>query len=55
MSHTDHRNDMKLGEIHQPAICMAVAILLKERNQEMVGLQTCVSLLLYISRAQKQV
>ncbi len=55
VSHGDHRNEKKVGDAHLPAICMAVSVLLKERNREMVGIQTCVSLLLYTSRAQKQV
>ena len=55
VSHGDHRNEKKKGDVHIPAVCMAVSVLLKERNREMVGIQTCVSLLLYGSRAQKQV
>lgn len=55
VSHSDHRNEKKEGSTHIPAICMAVSVLLKERNREMVGLQTCISMLLYASRAEKQV
>ena len=55
VSHGDKRNENKKGDVHLPAICMAVSVLLKERNREMVGVQTCISLLLYSSRAQKQV
>ena len=38
-----------------PGLCMAVAILLKERNREMCGLQSIISLLLYSSHVDKQV
>ena len=55
VEHGDHRNEKKKGSVHLPAICMTVAVLLNERNREMVGLQTCISLLLYASNAQKQV
>ena len=55
VSHGDHINEKKKGDVHIPAACMAVLVLLKERNRDMVGIQTCVSLLLYGSRAQKQV
>lgn len=55
VSHSDKRNQHKHGSVHYPAICMAVATILKERNKNMVGLQTLVSLLLFKSRAQKQV
>ena len=40
---------------HYPGLCMSVAILLKERNREMSGLQYIVSLLLYSSHVDKQV
>ena len=53
--HGDHRNEKKKGDVHIAAVCMAVLVLLKERNRGMVGIQTCVSLLLYGSRVQKQV
>ena len=56
VEHGGHRNERKKkGRVHLPAICMTVAVLLNERNREMVGLQTCISLLLYASNAQKQV
>jgi hypothetical protein len=55
VGHGDHRNERKKGDAHLPAICMAIGVLLKERNREMVGLQTCISLLLYASHVQKQV
>ena len=52
---SDHRNKLKQGERHHPGICMAVAVLLKERNREMNGLQTLVSLVLFSAKVQKQV
>lgn len=52
---SDSRNEHKHGSYHFPGICMAVAILLKERNKEMVGLQTFISLVLFTSHVQKQV
>ena len=42
--HTDHRNASKQGEKHYPGICMTTAILLKERNREMSGIQAFFSL-----------
>ena len=55
VSKSDHRNKLKQGDRHYPGICMALAALLKERNREMNGLQTFVSLILFSSRVQKQV
>ena len=55
VSHTDHRNANKQGEKHFPGICMATAILLKERNREMSGIQAFFSLVLFSSRVQKKV
>ena len=52
---SDSRNDRKRGSFHFPGICTAVAVLLKERNREMVGLQTLLSLVLFTSHIQKQV
>ena len=40
---------------HNPGLRIAVAILLKERNREMCGLQSIISLLLYSSHVDKQV
>lgn len=38
VSHNDHRNEFKKGaSCHMPSICMAIAILLKERNREICG------------------
>lgn len=55
VSHSDKRNQLKRDEAHHPAICMAVATLLKDRNREMGGLQTIVSLLLFKSCVKKLV
>ena len=55
VSHSDHRNQEKLGERHYPGICMAVATLLKERNRQMSGIQTFFSLVLFSSLVEKQV
>ena len=54
-SHNDHKNQSKKGSQHHPGICMALAVLLKERNREMCGLQTVVSVALFNSRVQKKV
>ena len=54
-SHNDHKNESKKGSQHHPGICMALAILLKERNREMCGLQTVVSIAMFSSRVQKKV
>ena len=54
-SHNDHKNQYKKGSQHHPGICMALAVLLKERNREMCGLQTLVSIALFNSRVQKKV
>ena len=55
ISHNDKRNQRKQGAVHYPAICMAVATILKERNKNMVGVQTPLSLILFKSHVQKQV
>ena len=55
VSRNDHRNAVKVGAAHYPGICSAVAVLLKERNREMCGLQSLVSLLMYFCHAEKQV
>ena len=36
----DHRNRQKYGDKHIPGLCLAFAILLKERNRQMCGVQT---------------
>ena len=55
VSSNDHRNQQKCGDRHLPGICTAIAVLLKERNREMNGIQRMVSLVLFTSRVQKQV
>lgn len=55
VSHSDKRNQVKHGAVHHPGICVAVATILKERNREMVGLQTVLSLLLFKACVKKQV
>ena len=54
VKHSDHRNRTKCGSKHIPGICMAIATLLKERNREMSGVQTYVSLVLF-NHVQKHV
>ena len=51
----DHRTMVKVGDAHYPGISSAAAILLKERNREMCGLQSLVSLIMYSCHAEKQV
>ena len=51
----NHHNQLKQGERHQAGVCMAAALLLKERNREMGGIQRLLSLVLFTSRVQKQV
>ena len=53
--HSDHRNEQKKADRHIPGICMCVAVLLKERNREIVGVQTHISLALFTSRVHKDV
>ena len=45
---------MKVGSSHNPGICCAAADLLKERNREMCGLQSLVSLLMFSCHAKKR-
>lgn len=54
-SFNDHRNKIKTGDSHLPGICSAVAVLMKERNREMCGLQSVISLLMYACHCEKQV
>ena len=54
VSHSDKRNS-RSSDYHNPGMCTAVAILLNERNREMTGLQTLISLVLYPTQVQKQV
>ena len=55
VAHSDRRNKKKLNTSHYPGLCMAIAVLLKERNREMCGVQSLVSLLIYSSHVDKQV
>ena len=55
VSHSDHRNEKKTESAHHPGVCMTTAILLKERNREMCGVQSLISLILYSCHAEKQV
>ena len=54
-AHSDNRNKSKVGVAHHPGICMAVAIILKERNREMCGVQSVASLLMYSYHCEKKV
>ena len=51
--YTDRRNTHKKGSAHNPSVCMAVAVLLKEHNREMIGVQLYLSLVLYNSCVPK--
>lgn len=51
----DKRKKAAVTSTHHPSLCMAAAILLKERSREMCGLQSIISLLLYSSHVDKQV
>ena len=55
VAHSDHRNKKKVHTAHHPGLCMTVAVLLKERNREMCGVQSIISLILYSSHVDKQV
>lgn len=55
VSFNDNRNKTKAGTYHYPGVCVAVAVLLKERSREMSGLQSLVSALLYACHSEKQV
>ena len=55
VSVNDHRNQHKGGVQHYPGICMAMSVLLKERNREICGVQSVLSLLLFFSHAEKKV
>lgn len=55
VTRNDRRNVTKVGAAHNPGVCMAAAVLLKERNREMCGLQSLVSLLLYSCHCEKKV
>ena len=55
VSSSDHRNVHKQSSSHHPGLCMAIAVILKERNREMCGVQTFLSLVLFNSHVQKKV
>ena len=46
-STSDHMNEMNCGDVHNPGICMAIAVLLKERNREICGVQILYFLWVY--------
>ena len=43
VSRNDQRNLSKAGAAHSPGVCMAAAVVLKERNREMCGVQSLTS------------
>lgn len=55
VSPRDDKNSTKVGSAHFPGLCTAVALLLKERNREMCGIQSLVSTLMYSCHCEKQV
>ena len=55
VARNDSRNKCKVGAAHYPGICTAVAVILKERNREMCGLQSLLSLLMYSCHCEKKV
>ena len=54
VKYSDHRNKVKCGSRHIPGVCTSIAALLKERNREMCGVQTYVSLVLF-NKVEKKV
>ena len=52
---SDHRNKQKKGDSHYPSLCTAVAILLKERNRQMCGLQSYISSALFSTRIPRRI
>ena len=55
VTHRDHQNRTKVGPAHYPGICAVAALLLKERNRTMCGLQPLVSVMMYLCHCEKQV
>lgn len=55
VARNDRRNKSKVRAAHFPGICTAVSVVLKERNREMCGLQSLISLLMYSCHCEKQV
>ena len=54
-AHSNHCNKSKVGAAHHPGICMAAAVILKERNREMCGVQSVLSLLMYSCHCEKKI
>ena len=50
----DSRNVKKVGDVHYPGVCAAVAILLKERSKDVDGIQSLVSLMMCDCHCEKQ-
>ena len=55
VTHSLKRNKHKKGERQFPGLCTAVAILLKERNRVMCGVQSYLSSALFSTHLQKKV
>ena len=53
--HRDNVNKQKKGDSHYPGVCMAIACILKERNREMCGIQSILSLMMFQSCSEKKV
>jgi hypothetical protein len=51
----DHKCPRRLQTAHHPAVVTAASALLKQRNREMNGIQSVVSLLMYTCHCDKQV
>lgn len=51
----DHRKQNQVQLSHYPGICAAIAVMLKERNKDMCGMQSILSLLMYSCHCEKQV
>ncbi len=54
-THSSKRNKLKKGERQFPGLCTAVAVLLKERNKMMCGVQSFLSCALFATHIQKKV
>ncbi len=55
ITHSSKRNKLKKGERQFPGLSTAVAILLKERNKTMCGVQSYLSSALFSTHIQKKV
>ena len=51
----DHRNKKEVGSAHFAGIVTGAAVLLKERNTHVSGVQSLVSMLMYSCHCEKQV